>query len=128
HDRALLASARGVSVRGHGPRAAGRRHRRAGHARRADRLGWSLRPDLSRAARDRDGDGDRSNRMIDRLPERSLVGNLVSLLRPWRVRVAFVALAVLAAAAFELLPPLVIQSGRASCRERVSGGAGGGRW
>ena len=48
--------------------------------------------------------------MIDRLPERSLVGNLVSLLRPWRVRVAFVALAVLAAAAFELLPPLVIRT------------------
>jgi ATP-binding cassette subfamily B multidrug efflux pump len=41
---------------------------------------------------------------------RSLMGSLLSLLRPWRVRVAFVAVSVLAAAAFELAPPLIIRA------------------
>jgi ATP-binding cassette subfamily B multidrug efflux pump len=39
-------------------------------------------------------------------PLRSLVG----LLRPWRVRVSVIAVSVLAAAAFELVPPLVIRT------------------
>jgi ATP-binding cassette subfamily B multidrug efflux pump len=41
---------------------------------------------------------------------RPLLGSLLSLLRPWRVRVAFVAVSVLAAAAFELAPPLIIRA------------------
>jgi ATP-binding cassette subfamily B protein len=40
---------------------------------------------------------------------RSLAGNMASLLRPWRVRVAGVALFVLAAASFELVPPFVVR-------------------
>ena len=40
----------------------------------------------------------------------SLLGSLVSLLRPWRIRVALVVVSVLAAAAFELVPPLIIRT------------------
>jgi ATP-binding cassette subfamily B protein len=40
---------------------------------------------------------------------RSLAANMASLLRPWRVRVAGVALFVLAAASFELVPPFVVR-------------------
>ena len=40
----------------------------------------------------------------------SLLRSLLSLLRPWRVRVALVAVSVLAAAAVELVPPLVIRT------------------
>jgi ATP-binding cassette subfamily B protein len=40
---------------------------------------------------------------------RSLAGNMVSLLRPWRVRVTGVALFVLAAASFELVPPFIVR-------------------
>jgi ATP-binding cassette subfamily B multidrug efflux pump len=40
---------------------------------------------------------------------RSLLGSLFGLLRPWRVRVTLVTVSVLAAAAFELVPPLVIR-------------------
>jgi ATP-binding cassette subfamily B protein len=39
-----------------------------------------------------------------------LLGSLLGLLRPWRVRVLFVAVSVVAAAAFELAPPLVIRA------------------
>ena len=39
-----------------------------------------------------------------------LLRSLLSLLRPWRVRVALVAVSVLAAAAVELVPPLVIRT------------------
>ena len=41
---------------------------------------------------------------------RSPLRSLLSLLPPWRVRVALVAVSVLAAAAFELAPPLVIRT------------------
>jgi ATP-binding cassette subfamily B multidrug efflux pump len=41
---------------------------------------------------------------------RSLPRDLLGLLRPWRLRVALVALSVLAAAAFELVPPLIIRT------------------
>jgi len=41
---------------------------------------------------------------------RSLPGSLVGLLRPWRIRVALVAVSVLAAAAVELVPPLIIRT------------------
>jgi len=40
---------------------------------------------------------------------RSLAGNMASLLRPWRVRVTGVALFVLAAASFELVPPFIVR-------------------
>ncbi|MCI0437342.1 MAG: ABC transporter ATP-binding protein, partial [Gemmatimonadetes bacterium] len=40
----------------------------------------------------------------------SALGSLLGLLRPWRVRVTVVAVSVLAAAAFELVPPLVIRT------------------
>ncbi|TMG23675.1 MAG: ABC transporter ATP-binding protein, partial [Chloroflexi bacterium] len=40
----------------------------------------------------------------------SLLRSLLSLLRPWRARVALVAVSVLAAAAVELVPPLVIRT------------------
>jgi ATP-binding cassette subfamily B multidrug efflux pump len=41
---------------------------------------------------------------------RSLLRGLLSLLGPWRLRVVLVALSVLAAAAFELVPPLIIRT------------------
>jgi ATP-binding cassette subfamily B protein len=40
---------------------------------------------------------------------RSLAGNMASLLRPWRIRVTGVALFVLAAASFELVPPFIVR-------------------
>jgi ABC-type multidrug transport system fused ATPase/permease subunit len=43
-------------------------------------------------------------------PTRSLLRNLLGLLRPWRLRVVLVGLSVLAAAAFELVPPLIIRA------------------
>ena len=42
-------------------------------------------------------------------PARSLGGNLASLLAPWRARAAAVAVFVLAAASFELAPPLIVR-------------------
>ncbi len=56
---------------------------------------------MSRLALSRDGAPDAS---------RSLLRSLLSLLRPWRVRVALVAVAVVAAAAFEVVPPLIIRT------------------
>ena len=41
---------------------------------------------------------------------RSPLGPMLGLLRPWRVRVALVAVSVVAAAAFELGPPLIIRT------------------
>ena len=41
---------------------------------------------------------------------RPLLRSLLSLLRPWRLRVALVAVSVLAAALFELVPPLIIRT------------------
>jgi len=41
---------------------------------------------------------------------RSLAGNLVRLVEPWRARAIMVALFVLAAAAFELGPPFIIRT------------------
>jgi len=41
---------------------------------------------------------------------RSLAGNLVSLLRPWRARVTVVVLCVLAAGTFELAPPFIVRT------------------
>jgi ATP-binding cassette subfamily B protein len=41
---------------------------------------------------------------------RSLLRSLLSLLRPWRVQGALVAMSVLAGAAFELVPPLIIRT------------------
>jgi ATP-binding cassette, subfamily B, multidrug efflux pump len=46
----------------------------------------------------------------DGVQARSLAGNLVSLLRPWRARVAVVVLCVLAAGTFELAPPFVVRT------------------
>ncbi|TMB87768.1 MAG: ABC transporter ATP-binding protein, partial [Chloroflexi bacterium] len=43
-------------------------------------------------------------------PGRLLLRNLLGLLRPWRVRVTLVAVSVLAAASFELVPPLIIRT------------------
>jgi len=41
---------------------------------------------------------------------RSLAGNLMSLLRPWRARVTVVVLCVLAAGTFELAPPFIVRT------------------
>jgi ATP-binding cassette subfamily B multidrug efflux pump len=48
------------------------------------------------------------NRAADQ--SRLLMASLVGLLRPWRVRATLVALSVMAAAAFELVPPLIIRT------------------
>jgi ATP-binding cassette, subfamily B, multidrug efflux pump len=42
--------------------------------------------------------------------ERSILGHLTDLLRPWRLRVAAVAACVLAAASFELAPPFIVRT------------------
>src|SRR5262249_61945196 len=46
----------------------------------------------------------------DGVDARSLAGNLMSLLRPWRARVAVVVLCVLAAGTFELAPPFIVRT------------------
>ena len=46
----------------------------------------------------------------DGVTDRSLAGNVVRLVRPWRARAIVVALFVLAAALFELLPPFIIRT------------------
>jgi ATP-binding cassette subfamily B multidrug efflux pump len=46
----------------------------------------------------------------DGVEARSLAGNLMSLLRPWRARVAVVVLCVLAAGTFELAPPFIVRT------------------
>jgi ATP-binding cassette, subfamily B, multidrug efflux pump len=42
--------------------------------------------------------------------DRSILGHLMSLLQPWRLRVVAVALCVLAAASFELAPPFIVKT------------------
>jgi ATP-binding cassette, subfamily B, multidrug efflux pump len=42
--------------------------------------------------------------------DRSILGHLMSLLQPWRLRVVAVALCVLAAASFELVPPFIVRA------------------
>ena len=46
----------------------------------------------------------------DGVEAHSLAGNLMSLLRPWRARVAVVVLCVLAAGTFELAPPFIVRT------------------
>jgi ATP-binding cassette subfamily B protein len=47
---------------------------------------------------------------MNRSGDRPLIGNLVSLLRPWRARVVAVVVAVLAAASFEAAPPFIVRT------------------
>src|SRR5436853_123452 len=88
------------------------------NARRVGGVRGSLRADLPSSAGGRDDRCGRSaqvsslvltrNAGEDRA--RSLLRSLLSLLWPWRVHGALVATSVLAAAAFELVPPLIIRT------------------
>src|SRR5439155_14930400 len=85
-----------------------RRHRRpqggpdrgSGNPRRADGGRRRVRAHLPGPA------GDRDSRGSARVTTRALL----ELLRPWRARLVFVAVAVLAAAALEVAPPLIIRA------------------
>src|SRR5216117_3162289 len=118
HDRGVLAPPRRLPVCGCGRGPARGQDRGNRNACRVGGVRGSLCADLPSSEGGRDDRCGRSaqvsslvltrNAGEDRA--RSLLRSLLSLLWPWRVHGALVAMSVLAAAAFELVPPLIIRT------------------
>src|SRR5262249_5767420 len=118
HHRAVLASAGRVPPCRRGARPEARESGRDGDPRPVDRRRWPLRAHFQGPAGGRGRFDARSSALASpaRARERGVGrarwvgGPLLGLLTPWRARVVVIGALVLAAALFELVPPLVIRN------------------